>query len=147
MKNILAAFFVFAFLLTACAPASPQSTPRSEIEISQASIRLLGGDMPAAGYMLIKNTGALDDRLVNARADFAEQLMLHQSSVDSNGVASMKMVMAIDVPAGQTTELKPGSFHIVFEGLKPTLKVGDTVTLTLQFEQAGAVRVQARLTQ
>jgi copper(I)-binding protein len=152
MKNLFAMLFCLTILLTAClsptggAPVSKPLATQNGIEIYQAFIRLLGGDMPAAGYMIIKNIGAINDRLVNVQADFAEQVMLHQSSVDSNGVASMNMLTAIDVPAGQTVELKPGGFHLVFEGLKPGLKAGDTVTLLLQFERAGAISVPAQLT-
>ena len=145
MKKLTIIFCLLIFLATGC--STPQSTvPQSKIEVSQASVRLLAGDMPAAGYLLIKNTGNLDDRLVSVSADFADMLMLHQSSVDSNGVASMKMIMVIDVPAGQQVELKPGGFHIVLQGLKPGIKAGDMVTLLLQFEQAGTVSVQTQVT-
>jgi copper(I)-binding protein len=137
MKKLL---FLCLLILTACAPA-----PQRKIEVSQATVRLLGGDMPAAGYLLIKNSGSLNDRLLSVDADFAAMTMLHHSSVDDSNVAHMEMVMAIDVPAGQQVELKPGGFHISLEGLKPGLKAGDTVTLTLQFEQAGAVSVQAQV--
>lgn len=139
-RTILMALLIF--LLTACSPAAPQS----KIEVSQGNVHLLSGDMPAAAYLLIKNTGTLNDRLLNVSADFADMLMLHKSSVDENGVARMEMVMAIDVPAGQQVELKPGGYHILIQGLKPGIKAGDTVTLTLQFEQAGAISVQAQVT-
>lgn len=145
LKNLALTLLV---LLSAC--ASPiEGEPllsQNGIEIYQPSIRLLSGDMPAAGYMLIRNTGTVDDRLLGAQADFADMLMLHKSSIDSNAVASMIMVPAIDVPAGQMVALKPGSFHIVFEGLKPGVAVGDKVTLTLHFEQAGMISLQVSLT-
>jgi copper(I)-binding protein len=146
MKNLFTTLSCLMILLTACVPAGRPLASQNGIEIYQASIRLSGGDMPAAGYLLIKNTSAINDRLVNVQADFAEESMLHQSVVDSNGVASMNMLTAIDVPAGQMVELKPGSFHIVFLGLKPGLKAGNTVTLLLQFQRAGAISVQAQLT-
>lgn len=132
------------FALTACSPSVP-AAPHSQIEVSQTSVLLLGGDMPAAGYMLIKNTGSVDDRLLGVSADFADMLMLHKTSVDANGVARMEMVMGMDVPAGQQVALKPGGFHILVQGLKPGIKAGDSVTLLLQFEQAGTIRVQAQV--
>jgi copper(I)-binding protein len=72
-------------------------------------------------------------------------LMLHKSSVDANGVARMEMLTSVDIPAGQQVAFKPGGFHIQFQGLKPGIKVGDTVTLLLKFEQAGTVSVQAQV--
>ncbi len=143
MKKFGITIAILIFLLAACSPASK---PASKIEVSQAVVRLLSGDMPAVGYLLIKNTGTLNDRLLSITSDSAQQVMLHQSSVDANGVASMKMVMSIDVPAGGQVELKPGGFHIELGGLAPGLKVGDTITLQLKFEQAGVIPVQAQVT-
>jgi copper(I)-binding protein len=142
MKKLGITVLIWTLFLVACSPAAPQS----KIEVSQASVRLLGGDMPAAGYMLIKNNSSTNDRLLGVKADFAGQPMLHQSSVDANGVASMKMVMSIDVPAGGQVEFKPGGFHIEFDNLTSGLKAGDVVTILLQFEQAGTISAQAQVT-
>jgi copper(I)-binding protein len=56
-------------------------------------------------------------------------------------VMRMRQVDAIDVPAGQAVELKPGSFHLMLMGLKAPLKAGDRFPLTLKFEKAGEVKV------
>jgi copper(I)-binding protein len=142
MKNRTLIVCLLLFVLTACV-----STPQRGIEVSEATVRLLSSEMPAAGYMTIRNNGNTADRLVGVTSDDAQHLMLHQSSVDANGIASMKMVMSIDLPAGQQVELKPGSFHIVLSGLKEGLKAGDMVTLHLQFEQAGTIDVSAQVTE
>jgi len=55
----------------------------------------------------------------------------------------MKMVTSIEIPAQGKAELKPGSSHIMLIGLKRDLKAGDRVTMTLQFEVAGEVTVEA----
>lgn len=141
MKNRTLIVCLLFFVLTACGAA-----PQRSIEVSAATVRLLSGEMPAAGYMTIRNNGSAADRLVGVTSDEVEHLMLHQSSVDANGVASMKMVMSIDLPAGQQVELKPGGFHLVLAGLKAGLKAGDVVTLHLQFEQAGTIDVSAEVT-
>ena len=152
--------FTIILILAACAP-SPLATPspaplasRGGIEILEATVRLPGNagagvkDTAAtlAGYFVIKNTGPADDSLLSIQADFAGLTMLHESFVDSNGVAGMNMVSAVAIPAGQTVELKPGGFHAMFVGLKRELKVGSEVTLTLQFQTAGRIDVQARVT-
>ena len=144
------------WILAACSPGAA-STPiasRNGIEILQASVRLPGNASTGvkndaavlAGYVVIKNSGASDDTLLGIQADFAGTSMLHESFVDSNGVAGMNMVTAILIPAGQTLELKPGGFHAMFVGLKRDLQVGQQVTLTLQFQKAGAISVAARVT-
>lgn len=146
------------WMLAACGPApAAQPTPLAShngIDILQATVRLPGGASTGtrsdaailAGYAVIRNSGAADDNLISIQADFAGMTMLHESFVDSNGVAGMNMVNAIAIPAGQTVELKPGGFHAMFVGLKRDLQVGARVTLILQFQKAGAVSVQAQVT-
>ena len=39
----------------------------------------------------------------------------------------------IEIPAGQTLALKPGSYHVMLLDLKQQVKDGDTVPITLEF--------------
>ena len=153
MKSYLLALVSIPFLLAACIPTPASHPSQSAIEVSAAQIRLPGGQIPdmnsgdsLAGYMVIKNTGSTNDKLVGAQVDFADMSMLHETVIDSNNVASMKMVDAIPVLAEQTVALKTGGFHIMFTGVKGDLKVGDTVKINLQFESAGRISVNAKVT-
>jgi periplasmic copper chaperone A len=153
MKSYLLALVSITFLLASCIPTPASQPSQSAIEVSAAQVRLPGGQMPGmnsdnslAGYMVIKNTGSVNDELVGAQVEFANMSMLHETVIDSNNVASMKMVESIPVPAGQTVELKTGGFHIMFTGVKGDLKVGDTVKISLQFKSAGKIFVNAKVT-
>ena len=42
---------------------------------------------------------------------------------------------------GETVEFKPGSYHVMFTGLKKQLSAGDHIKATLTFEQAGKVDI------
>jgi periplasmic copper chaperone A len=55
----------------------------------------------------------------------------------------MEPVSRVDVEPGARVELKPGSYHLMLIGLKHALTPGQTVTLTLQFERAGAMTTRA----
>jgi copper(I)-binding protein len=46
------------------------------------------------------------------------------------------------VPAGGTVVLKPGSFHLMFNGLQRRLVEGDSETVTLEFERAGTIELE-----
>jgi periplasmic copper chaperone A len=98
----------------------------------------------SAAYMLLRNSGKETDRLVSATSDVAESVEMHVSQTE-NDVTTMRPVEFIEVPAGGETELKPGGLHIMLIGLKHELKPGDTVKLTLRFEKAGAVSVEAEV--
>jgi hypothetical protein len=106
----------------------------------------MGSTTSLAGYLVIKNTGSADDQLLSASADFAGMVMLHKSVIGSNNVATMQEVQSIDIPAGQTVTLQPGGFHIMFMNLKTTPQVGNKITLTLVFQKAGTISVQADVT-
>lgn len=154
MKACSVVLSLLAIVVIACTPPAKPLVSQNGIEIYQASVRLPGGGTSGiksntailAGYMLIKNTGSTNESLVGVHADFTNTAMFHQSSVNSNSVASMNMLTSVDVPAGQTVEFKPGGLHIMFTGLRQNLKVGDTVPLILEFQNAGAISVLVEVT-
>jgi copper(I)-binding protein len=57
-------------------------------------------------------------------------------------VMKMRQVTnGIEIPAGQTVELKPGGLHLMFFKVSEPFQEGATVNVTLTFERAGAVDV------
>lgn len=72
--------------------------------------------------------------LVSASSPVAGVVEIHNMVVDG-GVMKMRAVPKIDLPAGKSVELKPGSYHVMLMDLKQPLKEGETVPLTLTFEQ------------
>ncbi|MFO1298707.1 MAG: copper chaperone PCu(A)C, partial [Rubrivivax sp.] len=46
----------------------------------------------------------------------------------------MRAVPALELPAGQSVELKPGGYHVMLMDLKQQVKPGDTVSVTLVIE-------------
>lgn len=103
--------------------------------------------MSGAGYVTITNMGETDDRLIAVEADFP-RVMIHMTEM-SDGVASMRHVDGVDLPAGETVTLAPGGHHIMFMGLNgDPFEAGEAVPTTLVFENAGrldvAFNVEAR---
>lgn len=97
------------------------------------------GQSAGGGYLRIDNTGGAADRLLAASADVSATVELHTMTMEGD-VMRMRRVDAIDVPAGQVVELKPGGLHIMFMGLKAPLRTGTSFPLTLRFEKAGEVK-------
>ena len=134
---------VLLFLLAACGPLSaaptrPAASPAvlGGISVSDAWVRnaaVPGG--AAAAYMHIDNSGPAD-RLLSISSDVAAIIELHQSS-ESNGMMQMSPVPAIPIPQGGQVQLKPGGYHAMLMNLSRPLKVGEQVTLELNFETAG----------
>jgi len=61
-----------------------------------------------------------------------------------DGVMRMRRLEGgVPLPAGETVKLEPGGKHIMLIGLKDRLEDGETVSMTLTFENAGQLDVQA----
>ena len=100
------------------------------------------GASVGAGYMKISNSGTAPDRLISGSADVASKFEVHEMTIE-NGVAKMRLVNGgLEIKPGQTVELKPGSFHVMFVGLKKPLANGDHFKATLVFEKAGPLDVE-----
>jgi len=100
------------------------------------------GSEVGGGYMTLTNTGSEPDRLIGGSNAVAGKFEIHEMSMDG-GVMKMRMMpKGIEIKPGQTVELKPGSYHLMFIGLKQPFEQGKRVKGTLQFEKAGTVEVE-----
>ena len=104
-----------------------------------------GGARVGAGYLVIENHGDTQDRLVAAELSVAGKVEIHEST-ESGGVARMRQVPDVPVPAHGTVELRPGGLHLMLMELRNPLREGDRLDGELVFERAGriAVRLQVR---
>ncbi len=151
MKRTL---FSSILLATAVAGANAAAAP---IRVSDVWSRPATGT--AVVYATIHNDSAEPDRLIGATSPVATHADLHESSetkmpamsmssgsmgnMPMNGsMMSMKTLTAIPVPAGGTTSLKPGGYHVMLD-LRHDLRAGETVPLRLHFAHAGWIAVTA----
>lgn len=110
---------------------------------SDAYVRAVPPGQPnSAAFMQLKNTDSQAHALVKATSDVAKVVELH-THTNEGGVMKMRQVEKIDLPAGKTVALKPGSFHIMLIGLKKPLKVGESVDLNLSFEDGSTLKTFA----
>ncbi len=100
------------------------------------------GGKNAAVFLEITGTGNQADRLVAARSPAASRAELHTHTME-NGIAKMHKVDGIVIPAGKSVMLAPDGFHIMLFDLKEPLKQGGTAPLTLVFEKAGTIPIEA----
>ncbi len=128
-------------LATFAAPAVAAEVKAGDIAIENAWARATpkGADT-GAGYLVIRNSGATPDKLVGGAADFAA-VEIHEMKTE-NGVMQMRELKdGLNIPAHATIRLAPGGYHIMFTHLTKPLDKGDTISATLNFQQAGSVKV------
>ena len=95
-----------------------------------------------AVYVRITNHGKAADALVSAASDASDAVELHET-LNEGGVMKMRPLSKMAVPADGKLEMKPGGHHIMLLGLRRDLKPGDKVAVTLTFEKAGTMSIEA----
>ena len=96
-------------------------------------------------YMQIKNNGGQPDRLLNIKSDIANVVEIHESKMEADHMSMQKIDDGIEIPAGGTVTLKPGSYHVMLIGLKQALKIDDEFNLELEFEKSPAMTVKSKV--
>ncbi len=110
------------------------------VDVSQAWSRPAIAGAPGVGYMTLANLSSMPQVLVSVESPIARNVEIHQSSM-AGGIASMRPVDRLTIPAGGTVTFAPRGYHLMFMDLTGPLKMGDTLPATLVF--AGGVRVKA----
>ncbi len=96
----------------------------------------------AGGFLKITNRGAAPDRLVSASFEGSSTVEIHEMA-HANGVMTMReLPKGLEIKPGETVELKPGGFHLMFMGLKAQLAEKQRLKGVLTFEKAGRVEVE-----
>ncbi|MCC6236629.1 MAG: copper chaperone PCu(A)C [Dehalococcoidia bacterium] len=130
----------------ATAAVKASAAAAAGVRVRDAWARSTAGnpDENSAVYLVVENPGGAD-RLIGATISppISRTVELHVTEMN-NGQMAMRQVEGWDVPgSGGTLELKPAGNHVMLIALNRQLKVGDTVSLTLKFEKAGEIKVDA----
>ena len=89
-----------------------------------------GGDAMDSGDGTSMDEGSMDEGSMD------------QGSMDPSMIG-MREVDSIELPAGQEVKLEPGGYHIMLLDLKQPIEMGDTIEVTLDFQKAGEINVEA----
>jgi len=133
-----------ALLLAGATTFSPPLlAAEAELIVTAPYVRMVPPGTPTSGaFMTIRNTGNTDRKLLKADSPAAKTVELH-THINDNGMMKMRPVKEIEVKAHGQAELKPGSHHIMLIDLKRTLKEGETVPLTLTFDDGSTRKIDA----
>jgi copper(I)-binding protein len=108
--------------------------------VAQAWARATAPGVDVGAVYLSIDGGATGDRLVSASSVRAAMVHLHTVE-ESGGVAKMRAVEGIEVPAGKRVVLAPKGTHIMLMGLAKPLVAGETFPLALRFAKAGELGI------
>lgn len=122
-------------------PAVTDGTKLGDLTISGQWVRPTTNEVSAA-YLTVQNSGAADT-LIKAATPLTTTVQLHEVITEGSSSKMQEKPGGFPIPADGMLELKPGGFHIMLMDLAAPIKEGETVTLTLTFEKAGEITIDA----
>lgn len=114
----------------------------AEIEAEDAWVRLPAvAGRPAVAYFTLHG-GEAPTTLVNVVADLAVRSEMHETMA-AGGMATMRPIAGIPLPAHGTIAFAPGGRHLMMFGLNPALKPGASTLLTFTFADGSRLQRKA----
>lgn len=130
MKRLLALMLVLSLVFA------------HEARVQNAWIRLVPGPNLSA-YVTLTNPALKESlKIVGASSSIATKVSFHKTEMDGMDMSSMKPMASVSIPPKGTVEFKPGGMHIMLEGIKGTLKVGQKVNIVLKFDDGDTQSVE-----
>ncbi len=116
----------------------------AQVKIDNAWARATVQGQKATGAFM-KITAPQATRLVGVSTPVAGVAEVHEMKMDG-GVMKMRAMPALELPANQTVELKPGGYHLMLMDLKAPLAKDSSVALTLTFKDAKGTETRQQVT-
>ena len=99
------------------------------------------GARVTAAYLTLENPGPQQRVLESVSAEGFEVVEIHETR-EQDGVARMRPVSRLAVPAGGRVELAPGGFHLMLIGPDSPAAEGEQRRLALRFDDGSATTVR-----
>jgi copper(I)-binding protein len=133
MKNfpIWLGFALVALVLSAC------GSQALSVEDAWARPGITGGN--SAVYFVINNPTGTADTVLSASTPVTPNAEMHKSQMNENGAMEMQQQDSVPVPARSQVEFQPGGLHVMLINLPQDLNAGETISLTLTFQNAGEI--------
>ena len=69
------------------------------------------------------------------------EIQIHESAMDDQGVMAMHQIPQIALPAGGTVTLQAGGLHLMCLDRQQEFAPGDSIPLTLTFQESGDLEI------
>ena len=132
--TIATAIVVLVALLAGALWWTARIASESPLGVDNARIRLVPGGAPMAGYMVVRNRGDSALRLVAARSEAFETVMIHRSVVEDGRARMEHQRGGVVISPGESVEFRPGDLHLMLMRPRAALQVGDPVVVVLRFD-------------
>ncbi|MEQ8525203.1 MAG: copper chaperone PCu(A)C [Gracilimonas sp.] len=126
-------------LLSAC------TTKKTDAEMNQNGnqvrvderVRPAASGGTSAAYFAYTNLLSTTDTLRSLNSDVAKMTQVHESYKTEDGMMGMREKKDIVLQPGEEIQFKQGGLHIMLMGIEKDLNSEDSVTVRLNFAEAG----------
>lgn len=127
-----------AFTLGSAVPLAQAGHAAGPVTITDSWFRYILPQVPAGGYMTLRNASDRAVALTGSASPACGMLMAHKTE-EKGGMASMVPVQSVTVPAHGSFTFAPGGYHLMC--MQPRMKAGEAVSVTLTFADGQRVVV------
>jgi copper(I)-binding protein len=126
------------FIITGLLAITSTAWAQTSVKVEDAWVRGTVASQKATGAFM-RLTSSANARLVAVQSPVAGVVEIHEMAMDKD-VMKMRQIPGLELAAGKAVELKPGGYHVMLMDLKQAMKAGDSVPITLVFEDAAKKR-------
>jgi copper(I)-binding protein len=125
------------------ATAIKEAKGKADVAVVKAWGKPAMGKMGAA-FLTLENKGQGNAILISAESPVAKRVEFHTHIMDA-GIARMRPIGQVVVPAGQTVEMKSGGLHVMLFDLKQPLPAGQSFPLILKFHDGKTLQTDVQV--
>jgi len=109
----------------------------AQVTVQDAWVRgTVPGQTSSGAFMTLQSADGA--KVLGVSTPVAGTAEIHEMKMEGN-VMRMRAVQSLELPKGQTVQLKPGGYHVMLMDLKRPLADGEAVPMTLRFVDAKGV--------
>lgn len=142
MLRLLSAFASFLLVFAAAFVPSFAHADVAQVVVQNAWARKPPGADTAAVYFVLTNKSAKPVTVVGATSTLATHVMIHETSL-VDGQSRMRMRDKVTIAPGKALAFAPEGMHVMLNGFKYDVVVGDTMHVILQLQDGGRIDVAA----
>ena len=130
-------------LIAAALPACNRTPPEPQVTVQHVVVTLPAvPGRPGAAYFTLR-TNVYPTNLLGVTSPLVQRIELHESGGGATG--RMRPLDETRFPARGVLAFRPGGKHAMLFGIDPSVKSGGKIPLTLTFDPAPAVTVDAEV--
>lgn len=135
--SLLPLMVAVAFSLAS--PSAPAAAPECAPKIDDGWIRVPPAAIPVlAGFGTIDNACDTPATVVSGSSPAFADVSIHETRFE-DGMARMRAIPRLAVPAGGSTTLEPGGLHMMLMKPKATPVAGDVIRIDFELEDGRTI--------